>query len=194
MQGSAMPSHEPQGAPRPLDAPGSDPASAHSLANRDTPAISGHSHALSRASGDDIELVDSEQVTEAFANPCEAEQREVGENVVDAKDGSRPDVAGGGRRSLSPSPAPRKARDDGPLSRGFARSPSDLEAGAPTLPERESFFKKAGNALKRHMAFVGPGVIASVAYLDPGNWSTDLAAGSQVRATASSRGLGKARR
>ncbi|GAA5880805.1 hypothetical protein JCM1840_003288 [Sporobolomyces johnsonii] len=32
--------------------------------------------------------------------------------------------------------------------------------------------------LKRHAAFVGPGVIASVAYLDPGNWSTDLQAGS----------------
>ncbi|KWU44700.1 natural resistance-associated macrophage protein [Rhodotorula sp. JG-1b] len=34
-------------------------------------------------------------------------------------------------------------------------------------------------ALKRHLAFVGPGVIASVAYLDPGNWVTDLAAGSE---------------
>ncbi|GAA5893389.1 hypothetical protein JCM5296_004863 [Sporobolomyces johnsonii] len=32
--------------------------------------------------------------------------------------------------------------------------------------------------LKRHAAFVGPGIIASVAYLDPGNWSTDLQAGS----------------
>lgn len=34
--------------------------------------------------------------------------------------------------------------------------------------------------LKRHGAFVGPGVIASVAYIDPGNWATDLQAGSQV--------------
>lgn len=48
-------------------------------------------------------------------------------------------------------------------------------APAPTRSQR------ALNALKRHGAFVGPGVIASVAYLDPGNWSTDLAAGSQVR-------------
>ncbi|GAA5932948.1 hypothetical protein JCM10213_009249 [Rhodosporidiobolus nylandii] len=39
-------------------------------------------------------------------------------------------------------------------------------------------WQRAAKALKRHAAFVGPGVIASVAYLDPGNWSTDLAAGS----------------
>ncbi|KAK4703241.1 metal iron transporter, partial [Phenoliferia sp. Uapishka_3] len=32
--------------------------------------------------------------------------------------------------------------------------------------------------IKRHAAFVGPGIIASVAYIDPGNWSTDLQAGS----------------
>lgn len=31
--------------------------------------------------------------------------------------------------------------------------------------------------LKRHLAFIGPGIIASVAYSDPGNWVTDLAAG-----------------
>jgi len=33
--------------------------------------------------------------------------------------------------------------------------------------------------LKRHTAFFGPGLVASVAYIDPGNWSTDLQAGSQ---------------
>lgn len=32
---------------------------------------------------------------------------------------------------------------------------------------------------KRHTAFIGPGIIASVGYTDPGNWVTDLAAGSQ---------------
>ncbi|KAG0140627.1 hypothetical protein CROQUDRAFT_664933 [Cronartium quercuum f. sp. fusiforme G11] len=29
-----------------------------------------------------------------------------------------------------------------------------------------------------HLRFIGPGIIASVAYLDPGNWATDLEAGS----------------
>ena len=41
-------------------------------------------------------------------------------------------------------------------------------------------FAKLKATLLRHASFVGPGVIASVAYIDPGNWSTDLAAGSQV--------------
>lgn len=30
-----------------------------------------------------------------------------------------------------------------------------------------------------HFKFVGGGIVASVAYFDPGNWSTDLAAGSE---------------
>lgn len=34
--------------------------------------------------------------------------------------------------------------------------------------------------VKRHGAFIGPGIIASVAYIDPGNWATDLQAGSSV--------------
>ncbi|KAG0150124.1 hypothetical protein CROQUDRAFT_652826 [Cronartium quercuum f. sp. fusiforme G11] len=32
--------------------------------------------------------------------------------------------------------------------------------------------------LTRHLRFIGPGILASVAYLDPGNWATDLQAGS----------------
>ena len=31
----------------------------------------------------------------------------------------------------------------------------------------------------RHMSFVGPGLIAAVAYCDPGNWATDMEAGSR---------------
>ncbi|PKI83057.1 Manganese transporter smf1 [Malassezia vespertilionis] len=31
----------------------------------------------------------------------------------------------------------------------------------------------------RHLSFVGPGIIASVAYFDPGNWATDMEAGSR---------------
>lgn len=32
--------------------------------------------------------------------------------------------------------------------------------------------------LRTHLAFIGPGVIASIGYMDPGNWATDLQAGS----------------
>ncbi|UZJ54146.1 hypothetical protein CBS101457_003466 [Exobasidium rhododendri] len=38
---------------------------------------------------------------------------------------------------------------------------------------------KTAVVLKRHCAFIGPGIVASVGYTDPGNWVTDLAAGSQ---------------
>ncbi|GAA5955465.1 hypothetical protein JCM3765_006787 [Sporobolomyces pararoseus] len=44
--------------------------------------------------------------------------------------------------------------------------------------EKLNFQQRIWKALKRHSAFVGPGVVASIAYLDPGNWSTDLQAGS----------------
>ncbi|BEI88013.1 uncharacterized protein CcaverHIS019_0107310 [Cutaneotrichosporon cavernicola] len=33
--------------------------------------------------------------------------------------------------------------------------------------------------LKRHTAFIGPGLVAAVAYVDPGNWATDLEAGAR---------------
>jgi hypothetical protein len=29
----------------------------------------------------------------------------------------------------------------------------------------------------RHIHFLGPGLVSSVAYIDPGNWATDLSAG-----------------
>lgn len=32
---------------------------------------------------------------------------------------------------------------------------------------------------KRHVKFLGPGIVASAAYYDPGNWATDLQAGSR---------------
>ncbi|GAA5867701.1 hypothetical protein JCM3774_003382 [Rhodotorula dairenensis] len=46
-------------------------------------------------------------------------------------------------------------------------------------PERNSARDRVLAALKRHLAFVGPGVVASVAYIDPGNFVTSLQAGSQ---------------
>lgn len=36
-----------------------------------------------------------------------------------------------------------------------------------------------GKGLRKLLAFVGPGFLVSVGYMDPGNWATDLAGGSQ---------------
>ena len=37
----------------------------------------------------------------------------------------------------------------------------------------------SGTWLRRFLAFLGPGYMVSVGYMDPGNWATDLAGGSQ---------------
>lgn len=50
---------------------------------------------------------------------------------------------------------------------------------SPDGGSRKTWYNKALTIAKRHTAFIGPGIIASVGYTDPGNWVTDLAAGSQ---------------
>ena len=37
---------------------------------------------------------------------------------------------------------------------------------------------RSGNPLRRLLAFIGPGYLVAVGYMDPGNWATDLAGGS----------------
>lgn len=38
---------------------------------------------------------------------------------------------------------------------------------------------RGGLWLRRFLAFLGPGYIVSIGYMDPGNWATDLAGGSK---------------
>jgi hypothetical protein len=92
-------------------------------------------------------------------------------------------------------------RDEIERSKEPGRSPQDSDPVQSTLPivgkarssssadggeggggddEKLNFQQRLWKVLKRHSAFVGPGVVASIAYLDPGNWSTDLQAGSAV--------------
>jgi metal iron transporter len=57
-------------------------------------------------------------------------------------------------------------------------------AGA-TIPSRrpkwqQPYFKTA-SVLRRYAKFVGPGFMISVAYIDPGNYATDVAAGASYR-------------
>src|SRR5881396_4195385 len=44
------------------------------------------------------------------------------------------------------------------------------------VPDAAGFFRKA-------LAFAGPGFLVAVGYMDPGNWATDLAAGSRYNYT-----------
>ncbi|TDL99499.1 MAG: divalent metal cation transporter [Flavobacteriaceae bacterium] len=56
----------------------------------------------------------------------------------------------------------------------FERSKSSLPEvfSSIKIPEGAGFWKKL-------MAFVGPGLLVAVGYMDPGNWATDIAGGSQ---------------
>ena len=49
----------------------------------------------------------------------------------------------------------------------------DAGHGAVTVPARASFW------FRRFLAFVGPGYMVAVGYMDPGNWATDLQGGAQ---------------
>ncbi|THF52397.1 Nramp family divalent metal transporter [Allorhizobium terrae] len=55
------------------------------------------------------------------------------------------------------------------------------EADSPSLSEVHAsvFVPKAGSWFRKLMAFAGPGYMISVGYMDPGNWATDIAGGSQ---------------
>lgn len=47
------------------------------------------------------------------------------------------------------------------------------------MPSASVAVPKTGNWFKRLLAFTGPGYMVAVGYMDPGNWATDLAGGSQ---------------
>jgi manganese transport protein len=52
---------------------------------------------------------------------------------------------------------------------------------SPSLPEvhRSMPIPKKGSWLRKFFAFAGPGYLVAVGYMDPGNWATDIAGGSQ---------------
>jgi manganese transport protein len=63
-----------------------------------------------------------------------------------------------------------------PNAHGWRRS-----SPMPSLPEVNGSLTvpKKGGFLRKLLAFVGPGYLVAVGYMDPGNWATDLAGGSQ---------------
>ena len=52
---------------------------------------------------------------------------------------------------------------------------------APTMTDvfRSIVVPKGGTPLRRFLAFVGPGYLVAVGYMDPGNWATSLAGGAK---------------
>ena len=60
----------------------------------------------------------------------------------------------------------------------FAKPEEDAR---PSLPEVNASIAvpSGGVWFRRLLAFMGPGYMVSVGYMDPGNWATDIAGGSQ---------------
>src|SRR6476469_3663982 len=56
-----------------------------------------------------------------------------------------------------------------------------LARSMPSLPEvfASIHVPVTGSFWRKMLAFVGPGLMVSVGYMDPGNWATDLAGGAQ---------------
>ncbi|HEY1462265.1 MAG TPA: Nramp family divalent metal transporter [Terriglobales bacterium] len=59
------------------------------------------------------------------------------------------------------------------------------ESTSRSLPEIHSSLSipQSAGALRKFLAFVGPGFLIAVGYMDPGNWATDLAGGSKYNYT-----------
>ena len=58
--------------------------------------------------------------------------------------------------------------------------PDGASSGLPSLPEvNRSIAVRSGSTWRRAAAFLGPGYLVAVGYMDPGNWATSLAGGSK---------------
>ena len=56
--------------------------------------------------------------------------------------------------------------------------PASSPAASLTGSHRSVAVPIGGSGLKRLGAFMGPGFLVAVGYMDPGNWATDIAGGS----------------
>lgn len=72
---------------------------------------------------------------------------------------------------MTPPPPPGTLAADAARPCASARSLGDSHASVP-VPGNASFWRRLG-------AFMGPGYLVAVGYMDPGNWATDLAGGSR---------------
>ncbi|EKD19820.1 metal ion transporter metal ion transporter [Drepanopeziza brunnea f. sp. 'multigermtubi' MB_m1] len=96
-----------------------------------------------------------------------------GEVVVVAGEGVRPSSQGGSQSEL----VAIDAADRGSGGGGGGGS-GNWDANVPFLTRT---FLKIRKGVKTYVAFVGPGFMISVAYIDPGNYATDVAAGATYR-------------
>ena len=78
--------------------------------------------------------------------------------------------------NLPPDSRPNAASDDLPEGTGWR-----TERGTPSLADMFATVRtaKQGPFWRKLLAFLGPGYLVAVGYMDPGNWATSLAGGSK---------------
>lgn len=104
---------------------------------------------------------------------------------------ARDDSPGNAERDL---PAPKTQSDGGahrpPSDRSHYSArptaaesrPADLSRGKPSGSlHRKGFIGNMAHVLTKFAKFIGPGFMIAVAYIDPGNYATDVAAGATFR-------------
>jgi metal iron transporter len=64
---------------------------------------------------------------------------------------------------------------------GFGYSEEEPSNNDPSIPLWRRALRRAGRVLWKYAKFVGPGFMISVAYIDPGNYATDVSAGASYR-------------
>ena len=81
-----------------------------------------------------------------------------------------------------PSLIPEKSNPD---KLALEKSGWRAEPSLPSLPEihRSLQIPQGAGFIRKMLAFAGPGFLIAVGYMDPGNWATDLAAGSKYNYT-----------
>ncbi|BAP71361.1 manganese transporter SMF1 [Kluyveromyces marxianus] len=125
------------------------------------------------------------------APPLESKTFEVHEEYLDPQSMLELSLAGGAsklsvrqRLYLRCKKIMRKENDGkkGSSSSDDAASQYSIHAQVPNRSrEKLGFFGKIKDVLKKYMKFVGPGLMVSVAYMDPGNYATDVSAGASNR-------------
>src|SRR6188768_2051798 len=65
------------------------------------------------------------------------------------------------------------------ITQKLRMTPNPPAIHIPSLPEVYRSIEIPKSGWKRFLAFLGPGYLVSVGYMDPGNWATDIAGGSK---------------
>ena len=121
-------------------------------------------HAGKAEDGPGVELPEMELPPDDFSKPSPGVR------------GHIPPEEMSGKQSMEPFSSTFKT----PTSSTTPNSVTPILTRSPA-PRSPCSFKRLGGVLIKFGKFVGPGFMVSVAYIDPGNYSTDVAAGASTR-------------